>query len=257
MIFRSRFPILFLPVVLLAACGVVQAQSLRFTAQFASGKRLSGKEILSYHDSQVEPHLDSTRLLAPEDRALWIEDTSLSPALDPPACVEFFGGDRLPGKVTEFRTGTESSLSRTAPSLVVVPTAAVDWPDAPRPQGVAVATRSLRRVIWQRRDDSRYRPGTLFYADGRQVEYRSVRWQRQSVRILVDQESREVPFDQIAELHLPRLDPWDVWFQQLAALAPDLTGVLLQVETSDGVRITTSMKRSFPTFRGEGGNPDH
>jgi hypothetical protein len=257
MSFRSPATIAISLIVLLLVCGTAKAQPTRFTAQFASGKRLAGSEIRNWHDSQAEPHLDSTRLWSPEDRALWIDDTTLLPAVDPPTCVEFFGGDRLPGRVVEYRTGAESQLSRIPPCLVVVPTAAVDWPDAPRPFGISVTTRWLRRVVWQRRDDTRYRPGTLFYSDGRQVEYRSVRWQKNSVKILVDQESREVPFSQIAELHLPRLDPWDAWFHQLAALAPDLTGLLMQAETADGLRITTSMKRTFPTFRGDGGNPDH
>lgn len=232
-------------------------QATRFDAQFASGKRMSGAEIRSWHDPQAEPQLDSVKLIAPEDRALWIEDTSLPVAAAPPACVEFFGGDRLPGRVTEFRTGSDSPFRKTPPCVVVVPAVGVDWPELRRPAGLPVAARWLRRVIWQKRDDDRYRPGTLFYLDGRQIEFRSVRWQKSAVRLLIDQESREVAFEQIAELHLPRLDPWDAWFHQLAALAPDLLGWLMQVETADGLRVTTSLKRLLPSYRGDGGNPDH
>jgi hypothetical protein len=255
----SRFGTAILFVVVIVHClpATASAEPARFAAQFASGKRLSGAEIRNWHDSQADPYLDSTRLFAPEDHALWIDDTSVPPATEPAACVEFFGGDRLPGRVSEFHAGGDSQFRKTPPYVVVVPTAAVDWPDTRRTRGLPVVARWLRRVIWHRREDSRYRPGTLFYLDGRQIEFRSVRWQKSAVRILIDQESREVPFEQIAELHLPRLDPWDAWFHQLAGLVPDLTGWLMQVESADGLRATTSLKRFLPTYRGDGGNPDH
>src|SRR5436189_5282124 len=104
MLFRFRVAYLVLAE-LLFILPAASAQPTRFAAQFASGKRLTGAEIRNWHDIQVEPHLDSTRLFAPEDRVLWIDDTTIAPAADPPTCVEFFGGDRLPGRVTEFRAG--------------------------------------------------------------------------------------------------------------------------------------------------------
>ncbi|MBI3860831.1 MAG: NPCBM/NEW2 domain-containing protein [Planctomycetia bacterium] len=240
----------------LFASSPVLAQTPRFAAQFASGKRLTGAEIRNWHEPRAEPQLDSVKLLAPEDRALWAEDVSLPPAAAPVACVEFFGGDRLPGRVTAFRDGNDSSLIRVPPCVIVIPAASVDWPDVRRPS-IPVAIRWLKRVVWQKRDDDRYRPGTLYFLDGRQVEFRSVRWQSSAVRLLIDQETRDVPFDQIAELHLPQLDPWDAWFHQLAALLPDLSGWLVQVETADGLRATASTQRLLPSFRGDGGNPDH
>jgi hypothetical protein len=257
MIFRFHAANLLLAAAILLQPAAVSAQSTRFAAQFASGKRMTGAEIRNWHESQAEPQLDSVKLFAPDDRIQWIEDTSIAPAADPPACVEFFGGDRLPGRVTEFHSGSGSLFRKTPPCVIVVPAAGVDWPETRRVEGIPVMARWLRRVVWHKRDDSRYRPGTLFYLDGRQIEFRSVRWLKTAVRLLIDQETREVPFGQIAELHLPRLDPWDAWFHQLAALAPDLSGWLMQAETGEGLRVTTSLKRLFPTFRGDGGNPDH
>src|SRR5437870_2744684 len=107
----------------LAACllapSLLSAQSTRFSAQFTSGKRLDGTEIFDWHDVKAEPRLDNRKLFFAADRVLWIEDNSIAPAEMPEAFVEFFGGDRLPGRVLEFRTGQES-LFRKSPACVVV-----------------------------------------------------------------------------------------------------------------------------------------
>lgn len=233
------------------------AGEMRYSAQFASGKRHDGAEIHEWHDPAAQPHLDNQKFFFPADHAVWIEDNTIPPAEPPNAFVEFFGGDRLPGRVTEYRTGSESIFRRTPPCLVVVPEAGLDWPDIKRTGGLPVVVTWLRRVVWQKRDDGRYRPGTLYYLDGRQIEFRAVRWLSGSVRLLLEQETREVSFGEIAELHLPRLDPWEAWFDQLAVIAPDLSGYIMQVETGDSLRATTSAARFQPATRGDGGNPDN
>ncbi|HEY2250559.1 MAG TPA: NPCBM/NEW2 domain-containing protein, partial [Planctomycetaceae bacterium] len=214
-------------------------------------------EIRDWHDVAAEPRLEGLKLFFPADRAQWVEDISIPPATVPQAFVEFFGGDRLPGRVIEYRNGQESIYRKSPPSVVVLPDAAVDWPDTKRHGGLPVVARFLRRVVWQKRDEARYRPATLFYRDGRQIAFRSLRWSKTSVRLLVEQETRDVPFDAIAELHLPKVDPWEAWFQLLAALLPDLSGFIIQVETGDGLRATASSRRFLPAFRGDAGNPDH
>ena len=233
------------------------AQQLRYAALFASGKRFSATEIRDWHDPLAEPRLEGLKLFFPADRALWVEDTSIPNAPAQQAFVEFFGGDRLPGRVSEYRVGPESIFRKSPPSVVVIPDAAIDWPETKRPSGLPVLTRWVRRIVWQKREESRYRPGNLFYRDGRQVGFRGLRWSKTSVRLLVEQETRDVTFDEIAELHLPSVDPWEAWFQQLAAILPDLSGFLMQVETGDGLRATVSSKKFVPAFRGDAGNPDH
>ena len=236
---------------------IAWGQQLRYSAQFASGKRFSAAEIRDWHDPQAEPRLENLKLFFPGDRVQWIEDTSIPPPAAPQAFVEFFGGDRLPGRVTEYRLGQESIYRKTPPNVVVIPEAAIDWPETKRLAGLPVVARWLRRIVWQKREHGTYRPGTLFYRDGRQIGFRGLRWSKTSVRLLVEQETRDVAFDEIAELHLPLVDPWEAWFQQLAALLPDLSGFILQVETGDGLRATVSSKRFAPAFRGDAGNPDH
>jgi hypothetical protein len=232
-------------------------QLMRYSAQFVSGKRFSAAEIRDWHDAQAEPRLESLKLFFPGDRVQWIEDTTIPPLPAPQAFVEFFGGDRLPGQVTEFRSGRESIYRQLPPCLVVQPAVPIDWPETKRAAGLPVLARWVRRVVWQKREDGRYRPGTLYYRDGRQVLFRGLRWSSHSVRLLIEQETREIAFDEIAEVHLPGVDPWEAWFHQLAAILPDLSGFLMQVETGDGLRATISSKTFSPVFRGDAGNPDH
>src|ERR1700726_1864532 len=104
-----------LPVVWIIALAVAYAipeaasgQQLRYSAQFASGKRFSAGEIRDWHDAQAEPRLESLKLFFPGDRVQWIEDTSIPAAAAPQAFVEFFGGDRLPGRVIEYRASQDS-----------------------------------------------------------------------------------------------------------------------------------------------------
>ncbi len=233
------------------------AQNARFSAQYVSGKRLNGAEVFDWQDEKADPRLDTQKLFFPADRILWIEDNSIAPAEVPEAFVEFFGGDRLPGRVVEYRTGQESPYRKTPPCVLVAPEAAVDWPEGKRLGGLPVVARWLRRVVWQAREDDRYRPGTLCYLDGRHIEFRGVRWSKNSVRILLEQETREVPFDEIAELHLPRPAPWEAWFDQMAALVPDGSGLVMQVETGDGVRATASTLRFSAASYGEPGKPEN
>ena len=93
----------------------------------------------------------------------------------------------------------------------------------------------LRRIVWQRVADGYY-PRTLFYPDGRRLEYRSLRFSGNSVQVLRDEGIREVPMGDIAELHLASVDPWDAYFAQLAALAAGASARLVRVETVWGLR---------------------
>lgn len=246
----------------LAFCVVVvfardcRPDDLRYAAMFTNGERLRGTEIHDWHDAAQEPRLDQRKLFDKSNPVLWIDDLSLTIPKSPPAFVEFVNGDRLPGRVSEFRNGDESPFRRLPPHLIVEAAAAIDWPEAPRPLGVPVQARWLRRVVWQRREDERYRPGMLFYIDGRQLEFRSLRWHRESVRVLLEQETRDVSFGQIAEIHFPLQDPWQAWFEQLATLSPACTAGLFHLETSDDVRATASSERFLPITRG-GGNSEH
>src|SRR5258708_1690074 len=105
---KLSIPLVAVLAVLLVFPEAASAQQLRYSALFSSGKRINVTEIRNWHEPQAEPHLDNLKLFFPADRALWVEDVSIPPAPMPTAFVELFGGDRIPGKVIEYRTGQES-----------------------------------------------------------------------------------------------------------------------------------------------------
>ena len=77
----------------------------------------------------------------------------------------------------------------------------------------------------------------------------AMRWQVDSVALLLDDERRTVVWAELAELHLLPQDAWEGCFDELAVLAAD-TQQLMQVETQHGLLATTSWKRSRAYARG-------
>lgn len=251
-----------------------RAADPRFVGLRRNGDLFSGPEITDWQDPAAEPKLEGKPLFDPANTVRWIRDTTLPIGDEPVAYVEFYGGDRLAGTVIGGIEQTDT-LWRQPSCVRFTPASRLDWPDSVRPDGVRLQTRWLKRVVWRRRDDARYSPGTAFLKDGGQVSFRSVRWLESGVRLLVDSNSREFAFTDLAELHLPRQDSWSAWWQQLALLAPTgLPGLshpkgdaaptkspeshppIYQIETADGSRLTVSSGRSLPISRG-GGNPEH
>ena len=214
----------------------------RFTAMLEDGTRLSGPDVGPWHFAGAQPKLGGERLFDPANPLRWLRDHHLPLPATPEAFIEFYGGDRFPGEVVRFFQGDESIYDRLPPHFVVTAAVAVDWPDAPRGV-VRVAARWLRRIVWRRRASRRHQPGTVFLRDGRELSYRSLRFGSTSVHLLLETGAQQTPYSQIAELHMPRLDPWDCYFEQLAALSPDGRARIMRLETSDGLLATSSTER--------------
>ena len=141
-----------------------------------------------------------------------------------------------------FRDGAESAKHRWPPHLLVVPYGPLDLPDTAPRGHVRVTVSWLRRIVWQRVAEG-YQPRTLFLPDGRRLEFRSCRFTATAVQLLRDEGIREVPFSDVAELHLPPADPWEAYFEQLAALAPGENARLVYLETVSGLRATSTTER--------------
>ena len=227
----------------------------RYVAFFADGKRAGNSEVKEWHDTAAQPRIGDQKLLDPKNPVRWLIDTELSCGSPPESFVELVGGDRLPGSANAYRTGMESAFNQLPSHLLVDPEVAVEWPDPRQRRQLRVLTRWLRRVVWQARGSDSYQPGTVFYLDGRQVAYRALRWTEEGVRLLLAEGTSEVPFSQIAELHLPSQDAWNAYFEQAAIVCPDGNSRLLQIETDNGVRVTASTERF--QARNNGSHADH
>src|SRR5688572_7246659 len=227
----------------------------RYSALFTDGSRIVGEEVRDWYDTKAEPKLADRKLLDSKNPVRWVLDTSQSPAPMPTQFVEHVGGDRFPCRVIEYASGADNPYDRQLRHLVVEPSISVHWPDLRQRKSLRILTRWLRRVVWEARGTERYQPGTLFHRDGRQLSYRAVRWQTDSVRLLLADGPSEIPFSQIAELHLPLQDSWEAYCEQLAIISPECSSRLMRVEGEGGLRITASQERL--QVRNNGSHPDH
>ncbi|HEX4149251.1 MAG TPA: NPCBM/NEW2 domain-containing protein [Pirellulales bacterium] len=182
-----------------------------------------------------------------------IRDPGQSPSSPAGPFIEFFGGDLLPAKVVVYEKTADGARSY----LLVEPL--LGGRDSPDKQpSIRVSTAWIKRVAWEPRRGSRYEPGSLFHRDGRQTSFRAARWTEGGVRLLEEQGTVLVAFDQIAELHFPLADAWQSYLGQLALLSPDASAWLVKIETADGLAATTSPPRSQfiePTPAAEGEAP--
>lgn len=257
-LFRPSRLIMVLGVVMLLGPIAAAAMPARFTAVWEDDTLRSGNDLGRWCDVQCQPELAGRRLFDARNSVRWVLDNTLAPAKDPEAFVEFWGWDRLPGQVVAFVNESEPSAEALPPHLLVAPSLPIGRPNAKwgiPATNLRVLARWVRRIVWQPAAP-RYQPNTVFYRDGRQSSYRRLRFDGESIRLLRDEGIEEAPLTAIAELHLPASDAWDAYFEQLAALDPDGKARIMQLETAQGLRVTTSNERFQADFDAQNRRPD-
>jgi len=207
----------------------------RFKAQAGLDDGGSGKTTFSVFVDN--PMLDR------RNAALWQRrrDPPSPPADEP--YVEMIGGDRLPGEVVDFRFAGTSPYDVTPPHFVVQPSIDAALPAGWQRAKLRVIERFVRRVAWKPRPGDRYEPGTVFFGDGRSAPFRSARFNRGFVQLLSEKGIETAAFAEIAEIHFPRRDPWEAYYDELAVLSPDGRSSIVYLETAGGVRLTGSAER--------------
>ena len=233
------------------------ADEWRYTGEFSDGHRQIDVPLTEWGNGN-QPKLGGKPLFDQASPIRWLRKGGAEQITTQPAAfVEFVGGDVLPGRVLGTGPTTTLQQGELPAHLLVEPATPVNWPENPGRNIIRVASRWLKRVVWQRRVADDYQPGTLFLKDGRQLAFRSVRLDSSAVSVLTDTERRQIPFGELAEIDMPAIDWWNAYFEQLAVLAPDLKLRLMRLETNDGLRATTSADRFQPTFYGDPNNPEH
>jgi hypothetical protein len=101
-----------------------------------------------------------------------------------------------------------------------------------------------------------YQPGIAQYRDGRAQAFRAVRHKSGAAHVLLEDGDLSIEWDDLAELHLPAVEPWKVWLEQLAALCPTNDTRLLEAETTTGLIVTASTARFSARFEGNSAEPD-
>ncbi|HEY1068700.1 MAG TPA: hypothetical protein VGE52_21435, partial [Pirellulales bacterium] len=175
----------------------------------------------------------------------------------PEAFVEFVGGDRLPGRVIGLRPAESNPYDRPEDALLVETAIPHEWPlDRSGREPALVSVRWVSRVVWERGRREKLRPGTVFLRDGRRLDYRSIRWTPEGLKLLRESEVVELSYGKIAEVHLPTIDPWDAYYEQLATMNTECETPLWRIATSDGLRATATADRTDATHHGNGGDPN-
>ncbi len=229
--------------VMWASAASAQTPRPRFVARLADGSRVEGAALADWHADGAKPRLDSHQLLDPAKPFRWLIDRQQRPLGPPAAFVEMVCGDRLPGVVMLHEDDPIGAYSIDGSRLVVRPTAEITPPAKPLRPDLRVRTQFVRRIVWRRRAADTYEPGRLFFRDGRIIAFRTVRFEETGVTLLTDAGFRRASFSEIAELHLRTGPAWDAHLDDLALLCPNGDERLLQVETNDGLRVTTSVAR--------------
>ncbi len=237
----------------------------RYSALLVDGTKLSGETVRDWGRKADNPRLDEQSLFDPAHPVRWLRDEQQDVPGTPAAFVEMVGGDRLPGKVVRYvpaddgtSPGAEESGggARSLPAhLVVEPEPGSVLRFAGERPTIHVRAAWLRRIVWQRVGDERYEPNAVRLRSGGAIRFRSLQFAEAGVKLLVDEGVEQHPFAEIGEIHLPTIDPWAAWYQQLAVLSPDGRGRLVRWETSDGLRVMSSAER-FRAFDGPGDRAD-
>jgi len=205
------------------------AHGQRFTVLQNDGKRLEGAQI-QLGDQPGDWLLDGK--LLPGQSIAWIRDNQQRTADAPEEFVELHNGDRMPGRVAAY---VESQGD--PPHFVIV------GGEKNLASRSRVIVRDIRRIVWHKSKPTDYKPATLFLKNGSEVAFRSVRFEHDSLRLLLAEGLRTVNVNEVAELHYPHRSAWDVYLHEQAILNPNGKNSLMRLETAGGLIMTGSPTR--------------
>lgn len=250
-------PLLLLALVVLNQSALLTACAAeRYAALFSDGARVEEAEVREWFEPTSTAKIAGRALQDPNNPVRWIIDRQQTVAPEAGMFVEFQGGDRLAGEVTSFQDETGNSFEYRPAHLIVQPVAENFPPEDPQQTDVRVSLDWLRRVVWQKSAADEYRPGTAWLRSGAMQTFRTLRWSESGVTLLTTDGVKELSFADLAEIHLPKSDPWVAYYEQLSALTPSLKSRLTQMETSDGSRWTTSLERFQARHVGDRNRPE-
>ena len=231
----------------LIASPVAHAQStVQYEAVLSDGTRIEGSRLTGWHEYNSVPHLKGVRLSDGNRQLLWFRNRSVrphNPSSNRLGFVEFVGGDRFVGRVIGLAPSSQTDGLYVPVHLLVKPAAPLHMPGYQPLTHVRILPGHVQRVVWGRATQRRLQPGTLYRADGRQLGFLRLRWQQDSVLLLLKNGTCEVELSKIAEVHLPKIDPWQAYYQELAVLSPACRSRLVRFETTGGLIATGSALR--------------
>jgi hypothetical protein len=225
----------------------------RYVARLASGRTIEGQLLTNWHSSGLMPQLDQQPLFDPANPIRWLMDRKVPPPVLPAEYVEMVTGDRLPGRLIEFRSGTDFPF-QPSPAHFVIQSAGSSGPGFEvKSLTQRIDARYARRIAWRQSvgDPVPYEPRTALLNAGNRIRFRSIRFSRSEAILLVADGVRRIPFSDLAELHLATGDFWSLYLDELADLAPDGQRRFLQYDCASGLLATTTLDRCLPRAVGD------
>lgn len=231
----------------------------RYSAMLENGQRIEGSELRNWQQRSLDPRLNGQELMHERNPLLWLRDRALHPGPKSECYIEMISGDRLPGRVVGFVSGDEPGLWESLPPhFLVEPTIDVSPPRGDAHRRVRVLRRFVCRIVWQSHPGSeQYEPGALFYKDGRTLKFRAARFTPGGVKLLQARAQTSTSFGEIAQIHLPAEDPWDSYYDELAVVSPSGEDHLLQIDSTDGLLATGSLRLLNIMSTGNANEPDN
>jgi hypothetical protein len=228
---------------LLAAPAARAEGPARYEAALSDGTRVEGSRLTGWHAHGAVPELDGAPLHDAKRHLLWFRNRGVeryAPGANRLGFVAFAGGDRFVGRVLGAAPRAADDGAHVPPHLLAAPAGPRHLPGTASLRHVRILPGRIQRVVWGPAQQRRLQPGTLFRVDGRQLGFLHLRWQPDSVLLLLKGGTRKVPLSSIAEVHLPRIDPWQAYFEELAVLSPGCRSRLVRLETTGGLIATGS-----------------
>lgn len=229
----------------------------RYAAMFADGSRVEEAEVRDWNDLNAQAKIGGRVLFDQANPVRWIIDRQQPPVAKPAMYVEFAGGDCLAGEVIGFGDGRENPYETRPPYLIVRSTADIQPPEVPPSSELRVATESVQRVVWEHVGSEEHRPSTVWLRTGTSISFRSLRWTATGVILLTNEGVKNLSLGDLGEIHLPKQNAWDAYYDQLAALTPNAKSRIVQIQANDGGRWTTSVERLQARHHGDRNRPDH
>lgn len=224
----------------------------RWLARFSQGDVVTGSDLGDWSEPGAKPRLQNRDLLDEKNPAVLLLDLQSTAARPEPAMfVEFFGGDRLAGEVLQYHAVSPERYEQLPPHVVLRTSAPVQRPDDNVSDTIRVSDRWLRRIVWESVSHHQYMPSSVWLRGGGNIAYRSLRWSDGGFVLLTASGLRNLSLAEVAEVHLPLRDAWQVYAEQLTTLTPALSSRIVQLDLVDGSRLTTSTERFIPRHWGD------
>jgi hypothetical protein len=238
----------------LIAAGAWAADEGRFIVTWKDGTRTSAAEIDDWGAATAKPALAGRAIFDEQNPARLIVDIAQRRHRIDPPYIELQGGDRLAGRIVEFRAADDET--GTPSHFLFEPGLQFDLPSVfARPQ-IRVREAFVQRIVAKTAFKSGKTANWLLTVHGSQESFRSSHWKPGGITVLTAGGVKQFDFAELAVVDLDRPNNWNAWLRQLATLSPALDSPFVRMELSDGSQLTTSLERLRPVTTNSD-KPDH